>query len=106
MTTLDARPIQPAVQTDNYLTFTRGIASWLFTLDHKRIGVMYLFAVLMLAGFFGFGYTALRCSERQHQTAVVAQVRRCRIQLLTPCSGIKGVGGRAGCCASKKKAAG
>ena len=27
---------------DNYLTHTRGIASWIFTLDHKRIGVMYL----------------------------------------------------------------
>ncbi len=27
---------------DNYLTHTRGIRSWLFTLDHNRIGVMYL----------------------------------------------------------------
>ena len=57
MTTLDARPIQPAVQTDNYLTFTRGITSWLFTLDHKRIGVMYLFAVL--GSFFVGGVMAL-----------------------------------------------
>ncbi|MBA4031259.1 MAG: cytochrome c oxidase subunit I, partial [Planctomyces sp.] len=31
---------------DNYLTFTRGWKSWAFTLDHKRIGVMYLFATL------------------------------------------------------------
>jgi cytochrome c oxidase subunit 1 len=31
---------------DNYLTHTRGLLSWLFTLDHKRIGVMYLIAVL------------------------------------------------------------
>ncbi len=31
---------------DNYLTHSRGIASWLFTLDHKRIGVMYLVSVL------------------------------------------------------------
>ena len=57
MTTLDARPIQPASQPDNYLTFTRGIASWLFTLDHKRIGVMYLFAVLV--SFFAGGVMAL-----------------------------------------------
>ncbi len=40
---------------DNYLTHERGIASWLFTLDHKRIGVMYLVGVLvsfLLGGFF------------------------------------------------------
>jgi len=40
---------------DNYLTHRRGIASWLFTLDHKRIGVMYLVTVLaafLLGGIF------------------------------------------------------
>jgi cytochrome c oxidase subunit 1 len=40
---------------DNYLTHSRGVASWLFTLDHKRIGVMYLIAILtalFLAGVF------------------------------------------------------
>lgn len=31
---------------DNYLNARRGILSWLFTLDHKRIGVMYLVSVL------------------------------------------------------------
>ncbi len=31
---------------DNYLTHTRGILSWIFTLDHKRIGVMYLVGIL------------------------------------------------------------
>ena len=30
---------------DNYLTHDRGIMSWLVTLDHKRIGVMYLIGV-------------------------------------------------------------
>lgn len=29
----------------NYLTFPRGLRSWLVTLDHKRIGVMYLLSV-------------------------------------------------------------
>jgi cytochrome c oxidase subunit 1 len=45
---------QPAT-TDNYLTHTRGLRSWLFTLDHKRIGVMYLVSImtaLALGGFF------------------------------------------------------
>ena len=44
---------QPA--TDNYLTHTRGITSWLFTLDHKRIGVMYMMGILssfLLGGIF------------------------------------------------------
>ena len=42
-------------QDDNYLTHRRGIASWVFTLDHKRIGVMYLVSVLtafLLGGIF------------------------------------------------------
>ena len=41
--------------TDNYLNHTKGIKSWLFTLDHKRIGVMYLICVLLaflLGGIF------------------------------------------------------
>ncbi len=40
---------------DNYLTHRRGLASWLVTLDHKRIGVMYLVSVLaafLLGGIF------------------------------------------------------
>jgi len=56
MTTLDSRPVVTEVK-DNYLTFTRGLLSWIFTLDHKRIGVMYLFAVL--GSFFVGGVMAL-----------------------------------------------
>ncbi|UCD76165.1 MAG: cbb3-type cytochrome c oxidase subunit I, partial [Phycisphaerales bacterium] len=29
----------------NYLSYDRGILSWLFTLDHKRVGVMYLVSI-------------------------------------------------------------
>jgi len=39
----------------NYLTASRGLKSWLFTLDHKRIGVMYLASVLaafLIGGVF------------------------------------------------------
>ncbi|MEI8256412.1 MAG: cbb3-type cytochrome c oxidase subunit I, partial [Deltaproteobacteria bacterium] len=32
---------------ENYLTASSGVKSWLLTLDHKRIGVMYLIAVIM-----------------------------------------------------------
>src|SRR5690349_20267487 len=44
-----------AGETPNYLTSERGIKSWLFTLDHKRIGLMYLGSVLasfLLGGLF------------------------------------------------------
>ena len=36
----------------NYLTSGKGILSWMLTLDHKRIGLMYLTAVI---GFFIIG---------------------------------------------------
>ncbi|MCH2142587.1 MAG: cytochrome c oxidase subunit I [Phycisphaerales bacterium] len=56
MTTIDARPMeQPVLAGDNYLTHTRGFRSWFFTLDHKRIGLMYLVSVLtafLLGGIF------------------------------------------------------
>src|SRR6187402_2895315 len=41
--------------SDNYLTHDKGVLSWIFTLDHKRIGVMYLCSVLFafaLGGLF------------------------------------------------------
>ena len=40
---------------DNYLNHSKGLKSWLTTLDHKRIGVMYLFTVLaffLVGGIF------------------------------------------------------
>jgi cytochrome c oxidase subunit 1 len=42
---------------DNYLNHSRGLMSWLTTLDHKRIGLMYLFTVLFF--FFVGGVFAL-----------------------------------------------
>lgn len=42
---------------DNYLTHQRGLKSWLTTLDHKRIGVMYLIVTLM--AFFAGGCLAM-----------------------------------------------
>ncbi len=45
-TTADAAIPQTKGADDNYLTHDKGFASWAFTLDHKRIGVMYLASVL------------------------------------------------------------
>ena len=53
--TADVVAPRPTASDDNYLTHDKGIASWIFTLDHKRIGVMYLCSVLTafaLGGFF------------------------------------------------------
>ncbi len=39
----------------HYLNAKKGITSWLFTLDHKRIGILYLFAIMaafLLGGVF------------------------------------------------------
>jgi cytochrome c oxidase subunit I len=49
----DAPP--PVYQKINYLNVDRGVKSWLFTLDHKRIGIMYFVSVLLaflLGGIF------------------------------------------------------
>ncbi|MEM7447796.1 MAG: cytochrome c oxidase subunit I [Myxococcota bacterium] len=42
----------PAGEEENYLNHQKGLVSWLITLDHKRIGIMYLVAILVafLAG--------------------------------------------------------
>ena len=51
-----ARPAgPPGYAEDNYLNHTKGILSWLVTLDHKRIGMMYLIGVMsafLLGGVF------------------------------------------------------
>jgi len=41
----------------DYLTYERGLKSWLTTVDHKRIGVMYLISILL--AFFAGGVFAL-----------------------------------------------
>jgi len=45
-TTADLVAPQPRPDSDNYLTHEKGFLSWALTLDHKRIGVMYLASVL------------------------------------------------------------
>ncbi|MCH7572943.1 MAG: cbb3-type cytochrome c oxidase subunit I, partial [Planctomycetes bacterium] len=44
----------------NYLTHTRGFLSWALTLDHKRIGVMYLVSILTAFFFAGMAAMAIR----------------------------------------------
>jgi cytochrome c oxidase subunit I len=39
-------PVEPAKEPGNFLTHTSGFLSWALTLDHKRIGLMYLVGVM------------------------------------------------------------
>ncbi|RJP21905.1 MAG: cytochrome c oxidase subunit I [Candidatus Omnitrophota bacterium] len=56
--------ISPATneRADNYLTHKTGILSWLVTLDHKRIGVLYLISILF-AFFLGGVFAILLRTE-------------------------------------------
>ncbi len=56
-TLADTLPSREAEHGTNYLNHGRGLLSWLFTLDHKRIGLMYMFAVC--AFFFVGGLFAM-----------------------------------------------
>lgn len=50
-----AGDLPAAGRGENYLTHDRGLRSWVFTLDHKRIGVMYLAGIMssfLLGGIF------------------------------------------------------
>ena len=40
------QPLHGESKPDNYLTHSRGFLSWALTLDHKRIGLMYMVSVL------------------------------------------------------------
>ena len=44
----------PVAGPDNYLTHTRGFMSWAFTLDHKRVGIMFLVSVTICLGLGAF----------------------------------------------------
>ncbi len=46
-----------AIPTTHYLNHEKGIKSWLLTLDHKRIGILYLYAIM--GAFFVGGVLAL-----------------------------------------------
>jgi cytochrome c oxidase subunit 1 len=55
MSTAAHTPTQPGAPEPSYLVNKRGLGSWLYTLDHKRIGVMYLIGIVisfLLGGVF------------------------------------------------------
>ena len=59
--TVTAAGIGPAPGAeDNYLTHSRGFLSWALTLDHKRIGIMYLVSILGAFALGGFAALFMR----------------------------------------------
>ncbi len=59
---LDPHP----TKEDNYFTAEKGVLSWIFTLDHKRIGVMYLCSVMTMFALGGLFALLVRI---EHWTA-------------------------------------
>lgn len=55
----------PSDEKDNFLTHTSGFLSWAMTLDHKRIGLMYLAGVS--ASFLLGGILALMIRAHLYQ---------------------------------------
>jgi len=58
--TVDTGARVPPPARSHYLNHTSGFASWAFTLDHKRIGVMYLIATLSAFLLGGLAALAVR----------------------------------------------
>ncbi|MEK9657893.1 MAG: cytochrome c oxidase subunit I [bacterium] len=46
--------------SNSFFESSKGWKSWLFTLDHKRIGIMYLFSIMVAFGLGGFFALLLR----------------------------------------------
>ncbi len=49
----------------NYLNCDRGVLSWAFTLDHKRIGLMYLISIMASLGLGGLFAMLIRVEQGQ-----------------------------------------
>jgi cytochrome c oxidase subunit 1 len=47
-------------ESTNYINASKGLMSWLFTIDHKRIGLMYLFTIMATFALGGFLALAVR----------------------------------------------
>jgi cytochrome c oxidase subunit I len=55
-----AEPVEPAEPTTNYLNVRQTVMSWLLTLDHKRIGILYLVSVSIFFIIGGLAASMIR----------------------------------------------
>src|SRR5512137_938880 len=58
--TLAGAGVRPEGRGTNYLTHSSGFLSWALTLDHKRIGIMYLVSILSAFALGGFAALLVR----------------------------------------------
>jgi cytochrome c oxidase subunit I len=61
----------PVESNVNYLNASYGIRSWLFTVDHKRIGLMYLAVITFMFTIGGVAATLMRLNLVEPQGALV-----------------------------------
>ncbi len=61
----------PVESNVNYLNASYGIKSWLFTVDHKRIGLMYLAVLTFMFTIGGVAATLMRLNLVEPQGALV-----------------------------------
>jgi cytochrome c oxidase subunit I len=54
------RPAAPVKEPVNYLTVAYGVKSWLLTVDHKRIALLYMFSISIMFAIGGVFATLIR----------------------------------------------
>jgi len=54
------RPAAPVKEPVNYLTVAYGVKSWLLTVDHKRIALLYMFSISIMFAIGGIFATLIR----------------------------------------------
>ena len=60
-----------SVSEKNYLNEQKGIKSWLFTLDHKRIGILYMFSIMFFFFIGGLSAMLIRMELIRPQEVIV-----------------------------------
>jgi cytochrome c oxidase subunit I len=64
-------PVELTIPREHYLNADYGWKSWLFTLDHKRIAILYLFSVTIAFALGGFGAMMVRLNLLTPQGALL-----------------------------------
>ena len=80
--TVDELGHSPEVRGKNYLNQTAGVWSWLTTVDHKRIGIMYLVSVLVGFGLGGIFALLVRLELLTAKKTIMDATQYKRTELL------------------------
>jgi cytochrome c oxidase subunit I len=69
---LQAGEIEPQIPREHYINTNYSWKSWLFTLDHKRIAILYLVSVTLMFFIGGFGAMMVRLNLVSPQGAIIS----------------------------------